>query len=782
MTPPIPQAAPSTSASTPGKVDGGLFALLALVVLINLPYLNGEFLPAHDAKFAFSMFSYFYNHVAIEHDLPLWMVYGTYGMPSALYQFSYLSTGSYLFMAVGSVLGIQNSLLLFTLSLIGEQLVFALGVYLLSRRLFSDRMTVFLVCIGAVCGTVWYWQLYFNFRTLMALPLALHFLFRFVSEKRPEFFWITGGIALLGILGCPPYFYSLQALVLVLAAAGLGSGFWRALRCLAERSWANGLAFGVLTLVVSVIALMLIHALSGIRIDTPNRDPVSGRIALSTFLTYGGTATTQTLAGFVGMVPRFEWGAERELTHYFGLLPLVALPVALLRCRTPEFISLAVAAAGVLLLSLGGTFACLAYRIPLLNLFRHLGYVTPVAKILLLLASGFGLDRILAALSSGLTWDRRTRFGTLAVILLFLWLVLDLQVGGENMVAIFKAMEVGDFRSPTLMGAMTLGIRVIVYLGVAAVVLWPSRSAPTASAWDVPLARKALLIALLTDGLLFQSQMIARMPRTSEPNVFPIAALPYRERRGEALDASTEQRIQDWRASGAGGTEYHTVISFAFRLDPAQPLGRPDGLANDRVSALKECRWRRQPDPALSAVLGVSAPKLRLVSEAIYVDSDAEARKAVTESSMLDTVPVLRNVPKELQFGKPGDSGQAKGAIVVKEFSANRLAAEVDVAQEKPVWLTYADAAHPSWQATVNGHAVPIVEACLAFKAVRLESGRNTVEFAFRGGVSSLAQRSLALICALLALGAFVGLVATLVPGWRPSWARSGTPSSFPET
>src|SRR5436190_765511 len=84
-------------------------------------------------------------------------------------------------------------------------LLILLGVYLLSRRLFSDRWTAFIVSFSAVCGTVWYWQLFFNFRIFHMLPLALYFLFRFTAERRPEFFWMMGLTVLLGTLGCPPY-------------------------------------------------------------------------------------------------------------------------------------------------------------------------------------------------------------------------------------------------------------------------------------------------------------------------------------------------------------------------------------------------------------------------------------------------------------------------------------------------------------------------------------------------------------------------------------------------
>ena len=45
--------------------------------------------------------------------------------------------------------------------------------------------------------------------------------------------------------------------------------------------------------------------------------------------------------------------------------------------------------------------------------------------------------------------------------------------------------------------------------------------------------------------------------------------------------------------------------------------------------------------------------------------------------------------------------------------------------------MSYADVWNPSWHATVNGRAVPILRGQLAYKAVPLEPGENIVRFHF---------------------------------------------------
>lgn len=767
-------ASPAPEPPIPGplgrrpRIDGDLLVLAVAVVLINLPYLNRDFLPGHDAKSLFSMFSYFYNHVATEHELPLWMTYGSYGFKSAVPQASYLTASGYLSMAAGVLFGVRETLPLFVVSSIGDQLVLLLGITLLSRRLFSDRLTVFAVGFLAVTSTVWYWQLFFNFRIFYATPLALYFLFRFTAEKRPEYFWLTGLVVVLGGAGCPPYFYPVQALVLGLAAAGLGKAFWQALPSLAGRTWRNGAAFGLLALAAAALGFTLAQAMAGIRIVAQGRDPVTGRVMLDSFLTYGGPATTELAKSFLGTIPSWGAGPDHELTHFVGWLPLLALPVAITRCRDRHFVSLIAAALGLLMLSLGGTFACVAYgALPFLSLFRYVGYVSAGSKVLILLAAGFGIDRILAGLSSGLDRDRCSRFGLLAVLFFLLWLAADLELGGERMVAVMNAAAVGDFRGPASQDALTLGARVAAYLAAAAIALWPGARAAGASLFPVSRARTALLAALVLDGLLWQSRVVGRMPTVNEPLSFPVAPMEYHERRGLPLDESTRRKLQEWRVAGVHGAEYQMAACSVFRIDPPEAPSSRDGWTSDGLARLMKSREEVAPDPALMAVLGVTAPRLRLVPRAVYVDTVPDAEKILSRSRSLDGEVVLRQVPAEMRSSGGPDSGPLGDARVTK-FSANELVARVTVLRSDPAWLVYADAVHPGWKAEVDGRPAPVCEAYLSFKAVRLEKGTHTVRFFFQDGIRTFAQKALALLAALGGLAAFAGLGWLLARPARP--------------
>lgn len=748
-----PPSPPGPAPARPGW-NADLLVLAAAVVLFNLPYFRGEFLPAHDSKSVFGLFTYFHSHAAVHHELPLWMTYGTYGFTSAVFQASYLTVSSYLSILGGVALGVHDSLTLFVISTIVEQLLFLLGFYLLSRRLFSDRLTVLIVGISAAATTVWWWQIFFALRIYYALPLALYFLERFRTERRPEHFWLAGLTTVLGGLGAPPYFYPVKAVLLAGMAAVWGRPFWSSLGVLRERSWRNVAAFAALAASCAVLGLTFWHSLSGIRISAHGRDPATGRASLENFLTFGGVSTTQLVDSFLGAIPQFEWGPQRELTHYIGLLPLAALPVALLRCRHPFFLSLVAAAAGLLLLSLGGTFACLIYPLPLMSLYRHIGYLTILSKILLLLAGGFGIEMLLKALSAGLDRDRGFRFGLLAATLTGLWVITDVRIGGERLVQVLGALQRQDFRSSPVVEAGTVLLRAAAYLAAAVVVLWPARFSGRNSRFSGPAARRAVLMAVILDGVLFQCQVVARMPTTFEATSFPAAWFPYRERRDGPIDPSTEARMHDWVVAGARGAEYPIGTCAAFRVDNTNPQLELDGWSSAGVWRLRQARESIRPDPDLGAVLGITAPKLRLVQSAVYADTPEEAERAVSRSRALTRQVVLLGVPADQRFAAASDGEPAGSSVRVDSFSANRLALTVTVGPGAPAWLVYADGYHPGWHAAVNGRSVAVAEADLAFKAVRVEPGTSTVEFEYHDGIHTVAQKVLAFLAVLGGLGA----------------------------
>ena len=124
-----------------------LLALLAVTILINIPFLSGRLLFVLDTLQKFTSFHFIYSHLFFHDELPRWIPLINYGVPSDLQLFFMLPTDLAV-MFVGWMLGIRDALFLFKVGMILAQMLFIYGFYLLCRRLFRSTLTVVLVCLA----------------------------------------------------------------------------------------------------------------------------------------------------------------------------------------------------------------------------------------------------------------------------------------------------------------------------------------------------------------------------------------------------------------------------------------------------------------------------------------------------------------------------------------------------------------------------------------------------------------------------------------------------------
>jgi hypothetical protein len=144
--------------------------------------------------------------------------------------------------------------------------------------------------------------------------------------------------------------------------------------------------------------------------------------------------------------------------------------------------------------------------------------------------------------------------------------------------------------------------------------------------------------------------------------------------------------------------------------------------------------------PAAARVAGVTADKIRFFSQAYAVDSADALPPLMTDAGYAGNILfVLREkgavplFPEAVKWSgqMPLSSDDSQPLRYrVDAFDANSL--QVTVSNPGPAsWMSYADVWHPFWRATVNGHAVPVYQANMAYKAVPIERGENVVHFQF---------------------------------------------------
>jgi hypothetical protein len=138
-------------------------------------------------------------------------------------------------------------------------------------------------------------------------------------------------------------------------------------------------------------------------------------------------------------------------------------------------------------------------------------------------------------------------------------------------------------------------------------------------------------------------------------------------------------------------------------------------------------------DPPFQKVIGCNAPRLRLVADALAVDTPEQALEAISRIPQIDQVAVLRGVqqPVPRPYTSPGPHLPA-GQVSLATFTPDDIEVKADVAAPGGAWLVYASSHHPDWSVTVDGAPAPLIEAYRAFQAVHLDPGSHDVRFSFR--------------------------------------------------
>jgi hypothetical protein len=449
----------------------------------------------------------------------------------------------------------------------------------------------------------------------------------------------------------------------------------------------------------------------------------------------------------------------------------------LLTVRTRWFAAIASALGALVWLSLGGFFGAMAYGLfPPFAYYRHVGLIYGLARMLAVLCAGFGWERL---------WAGSAKPRYLGVALVVLLVIVDSWrlVRPFAVVEFLKsgylarylthwdlAMLFSDINSPTkgevactVIPLMRIAMYAILVSG-GIVVGWlisrwrAVRHQAMATPWlrIASAARVALVLALAGDLWVYQSMVYAWTPTlpasyASHLTVFNVEKLQFQDRRSPGPVGARQERVMELIAAPSGVRTGSYALAYQFaQFDPCAPTLRADWWASG-VKRLLEARV--EDSDAMRRVLGCESPKLRLVSQAVVVETVEEATRVIQETKELDQVVVLRGVPSPAVTSQTASGGRtAEGDLTVTRFTANELVVESGVRSEPGAWLVYADAFHPGWHATVNGRQVPVAEAYLAFKAVWVSAGRSVVRFTFRPAWTGLLGYGLAVFGVLFGL------------------------------
>jgi len=711
-------------------------------------------MPWHDTKDALGIFDYLYSNYLYAGELARWMVYGVYGVDASPYYVTYMSPPSYLLFFIGRIFGVSDTLFLFSATVCVEQLLFLLGLYLVGKRLFRERLTVFCICLTGLGTVMWHSQIFFSFRLYYLLPLEIYFLLQLREEGRGCFGWLAGIAAILGPQGTPPYFCVLWAFIVTALAIPLFWGSFRSLRGMWQLSASNIIAAVLFVVVALSFIGTLWRCLDNMAIFSPGRQGEPGGISLSSFLTYGGRDLSQMLTAL--LMPSANTDPDAGwlgVSHYLGLVGMGCLPLALRRLSNWPRRAILIAALALFALSQGGILASLAYCFPGMQIYRHIGYVGGALKLFLLLTAGFGLDALIRAVKEGSVAKYANR-RVILLALLALILFVDLNLGGEPWAKVMEAFKLGPGHFASALGEVA--IYPLLRAGLVMAFVWGIWWSFRAGAAAEPRSTR-LLLALLTmcvagDCVLFKIQMFRSVHLASQAIAFPAVEPRFSVSYMDKIPAASGPKFDAWK--NTPGNDNQMSISSLLQWDPPSPRYRVDWFPHN-VSLVLDAAGTGGHDTAI-ALFGPARSRLRVLTKAIGYATDREALQAIKAGGLPDSTVVLSGPGGENLPAASSEAGPFSGSVALRSFSANALSLTVSNAGRGPAWLVYGDSFCPGWHAAINGQSVPVLKADTAFKALRLRPGVNDVELYYYNGLRFFALRLFACAAgaaAALALG-----------------------------
>ncbi len=755
---------------------------LALLLLNTLLFaflvLDHRMVRGHDSWQYYSTQYFFAANAAQGGGVAWWMPYMTQGTASNWHEAWQGGMFQHVLLAVGPLVKGMNFLPLFTLGLFLDELLFLVGVWCLARKFYRLPSTVFFVSCAAVGSCLWADQIWYNFHSYYAVPLLLSWVHDVLDGGARWKLYLAADLFLFQTLGNLPYLPVLTALVLLIYGGVLLAVDRRRLGALRPRT-SDLLGLALLAASGVVLYLTLQSGADLNVVQTRQRTP-EGTTRLDDFLVYAGYTNPVRYLEFVhGISPCLDY------TLFCGFLTPAFAALAFVYRPDRRTLHLAAVLLLILLFSCGflELMAPTAYYLmPGMRYFRHVSLIAPFVKLFLIFLSGFGFER------ATLLFREQPRAAVpLGGILLVLGAILGV-VGlssRESLYSVLSMLKTATLEmpaNPDLTRSSFLARSLLAAALVSALsglfLLAAGRAGARPAYWTALLAFHAVQLFAWKFEMLHLKTFRLNPEQMAMQELRPI---PYVPRRSEDYASNPRyaafQKDLFRREHETYGTLYWTSDSYLFFDAPASRFRTTDWMIPldelMRAYAGQPIGDRRAPlstwagwilgfpkqHPAAAKVIGLDRDKLQVFSNAHRPGTSEQIASYLTAPDYRGDLLFLHGGEKYFAIPSISANERLDAPCQVLEFDANHLRVKTTVPHK--AWLLYCDVWHPGWTAEVNGKAVPVERAQIAYKAVALEEGENVVEFRFRAPVRAICFAANAIHAAfwiLLVLGMIVKL------------------------
>jgi hypothetical protein len=735
-----------------------LFVLLVVLETAVFAWLvlSGRLPRGHDTLGLYLQQYLFLADATQSHAVALWMPNTAHGLVTnwtANCQGGLLQNAILL---LGGVPAGTNHLPVFYAGLFVDEMILLVGVWTLSRRYYATLSARFFVSAAAIGSAFWMDHLVCNFRVYFCLPLILALTHDFLESGSRGKFFLAFLLMVLQFTGNTPYiplftllvvlvYFIVHVLVVRMPAATLR----RSLRPRPVDVLIVAANLGLLAL----LYVTLTHGASEIRLFRPGRNP-DGSVGLDEFLTHGGALSPLRYLDLVlGLSPSLDY------TLYCGILTLACAALGVFHRPGRTVYGLLICLILVVLFSTGflSAVATMAYSVaPPLHFFRYVALTAPVAKLFLILLSGFGVEALLARREELKRTLKPLSRGLLIAAIPIALLVVATLRNRETLSSVTEILRTGRLGlgqrpgadAPAPAGALLGGSALAL---AAAGILFGLRARRT----EISPALLAAFLGIHTlDLYRWKVQMLTQesIPLDAEQLALQeIRPVPYIPRRDPDYEHSP--RFRAWKNFPDQGALYDFTDPFLGVEPPSSRYLTMAWLAP--YDALRGVREERPSSPSWARISGSSVDKLQVFRAARSAASEQRVAEFLKTPEFRGDVLLLGPRQESGSLAPLAADTRLAAPCSIERFDFDSLTVKVEVpADEEDAWLMYADAWHPGWTATLNARPVPVERAFLAYKAVKLTRGSNVVEFRFSDSLRSVSYR----VIGLASLGMIVAV------------------------
>jgi len=664
---------------------------------------------------------------------------GFYAMQSGLTQ--------NLLMAAGPILKHCNFLTLFYAGMFVDEFLLLLGTWLLAKRYFKSSFTVFFVCVSVIGSSIWIGQPWFNFHFYYAVPLIIYFFHQFLDTKKWYHFFLAANLFIFQTLGNLVYLIPFTSLVIfAYFLFYFVLNYKTVIKQSSQITYSRLLPVFLLWAIAMVAAGYFILSFGMDQIayygDLRNRD---GTVTAEMFLQTGSQVTKSYLADLA-----FGTAAHINFTLYAGAAAIFMAILAVMinwNRQKAIFIMLIVF---TYLFSRGTLISVFSYYVwPMMKYFRHIQLTVSFSKLFFCFLAGFGFEALLIEQNN----SRRIKL-SLAFLFFFLLLALFFLTNNQGLVS--KGFQNMDYRGG--LWAAVAGVSCFLAL-ITGRSKWPK--------FFITFILLVQVVSIFSYKFQLFYDGSVRLNRT-QYELLQFSELPFVKDRRESY-AEREPilgNLYEFFFKKSGPAKYFTILPFLFKdefnswfianqwmvpldylIKAYRGLSIYDRQA-DPTPTFQDNHVLTMPrgHPAIQKIGGLSEDKIQFFSTAYIFDSLVTVASNLTNPKYQGDILFLfsaedkksDDVNERRHFDQPLDSNtRLRLPYEVKYFDSNQIKVSVNIPGSDSAWLYYSDVWHPFWKATVNGKSRTVFRADLAYKAVRLDPGKNEVHFYFESKLIS---------------------------------------------